>query len=369
MGRIEMINVVLIDDDEFEISELEFLLSKYDTCQIVGKFTDPDIVHEQLEIIKPDVAFLDINMPRTSGIDLAIKLLKNNIQIVFTTAYADYAVEAFELYAIDYVLKPVSDKRLSITMQRIFDRIKDYKNIEEENPKVIIKTFGQFSVKIEGKTPIKWRTEKVKELFAFLLQNANCEVPKDIILENVFLDRDVENSTHQLHNGIYYIKKTLQEYGINKKYIDIQGKYTLKLADVDYDRMTIKKILDSRERQTKDLEIIVETYADDYLKGFDGVWVMSERDYLQNIFINMALRLADEYIKENRIFDAETVLLKVYDKDPYIDKVTLMLIEIFKKQDRKNRAFKHYKDYEKRLQEDLGVRPEEIIRKLIKGIR
>ncbi len=92
--------------------------------QIVAECEDGAAALEALEALKPDVAFLDIRMPGITGIDVARALaeVSPRTQVVFVTAYDQYAIDAFEQGAIDYLLKPVADERLLATRQRIVAR-------------------------------------------------------------------------------------------------------------------------------------------------------------------------------------------------------------------------------------------------------
>lgn len=119
-----MINVILIDDEELALLEMEFLLKEYPQVNILGKFTNPIEALEKIERLKPHCIFIDINMPQLSGLTITEKIRKNmeQIQVVFVTAYEQYAIEAFQVEAMDYLLKPVTKERLDQTLGRLFRR-------------------------------------------------------------------------------------------------------------------------------------------------------------------------------------------------------------------------------------------------------
>src|SRR5699024_8272794 len=109
--------VILIDDEKLAIDYLEYQLKSVSDFKIIGRYTKPFEGKQAIEQSDVDLVFLDIEIPDLNGIELANKILekKPNLPIVFVTAYDDYAIEAFELNAIDYILKPVSTSRLSMT--------------------------------------------------------------------------------------------------------------------------------------------------------------------------------------------------------------------------------------------------------------
>lgn len=114
-------NILVVDDEPPIRAELRYLLEK-DTR--VGQIAEAGNVTEAVESIlsnKPDVLFLDITMPGRSGIELAETLqnLKTPPVVVFVTAFAEYAADAYNLDAVDYVVKPVEDARLSKALDKI----------------------------------------------------------------------------------------------------------------------------------------------------------------------------------------------------------------------------------------------------------
>lgn len=116
-----MIQVVLVDNEKPLLDELDYLLKKYEYIQVLGTFTDSVDALKNIEILKPDAVFLDIDMPILSGLNLAreIMTIDNTISIIFITGFNTYAVEAFEINAVDYIVKPVSIDRLDLTIDKL----------------------------------------------------------------------------------------------------------------------------------------------------------------------------------------------------------------------------------------------------------
>jgi DNA-binding LytR/AlgR family response regulator len=106
-----MINYLIIDDEPAAIEVLEFHLKKMPSMELKASFRAPLEALDYLQNNKIELIFLDINMPELSGISLS-KLLKNPPLIIFTTAYSEYALESYELKAVDYLLKPIVFDRL-----------------------------------------------------------------------------------------------------------------------------------------------------------------------------------------------------------------------------------------------------------------
>jgi two-component system, LytTR family, response regulator len=116
---------IVADDEQLAREELCYLLEKIDGMQVVSQAADGVQALDEIARVDPDVAFLDVQMPGLSGFEVARRLLENgtDLAVVFVTAYDHRAVEAFEVNAVDYVLKPVEPARLEQAIQRVRKRL------------------------------------------------------------------------------------------------------------------------------------------------------------------------------------------------------------------------------------------------------
>jgi len=120
-----IIKCLVVDDEKPARDELKFLLSDIEDIEIAGDAESCGTAYEILKKKKIDLIFLDIEMPGNNGFILLSKLksFKSPPAVIFVTAYDQYAVKAFEAEALDYILKPVSDERLKLSIDRIRQRI------------------------------------------------------------------------------------------------------------------------------------------------------------------------------------------------------------------------------------------------------
>jgi two-component system LytT family response regulator len=117
-----MIRALIVDDEKFSRVSLKKLLKSYPQIELIDEAADGLKAIEKIEALKPDLVFLDIQMPGLNGFEVLRSVkLDPKPQVVFVTAYDKYAVKAFEVSAIDYLLKPIDADRLSLTMKRIFE--------------------------------------------------------------------------------------------------------------------------------------------------------------------------------------------------------------------------------------------------------
>lgn len=117
------LKTLIIDDERHARDGLRHLLSRYSDIEVVGEAGDVEAALEEIDRLKPDVLFLDIQMPRKTGFDL-IKEIKPAIKVVFVTAFDEYAIRAFEVNALDYLMKPVKPERLDKTIKRLLSKKK-----------------------------------------------------------------------------------------------------------------------------------------------------------------------------------------------------------------------------------------------------
>ena len=135
---IKNIRCLLVDDEPMAIDILKTHLSKIDKVNIISTCSNATEAFNLISNEQVDLIFLDINMPGISGISFA-KSINSSIKIIFTTAYREFAVDGFNLHAVDYLLKPIS-------FERLLDAINNYSTIH-------IKSSSQIS---ESEEPINF---------------------------------------------------------------------------------------------------------------------------------------------------------------------------------------------------------------------
>lgn len=128
------LRALIVDDEPLATTLMEKWLGMFDDVEILGVCRNGRQAIEQCEIHRPDVLFLDIQMPGMTGLDVVARLQGDVMpMVVFATAYDEFALQAFELNAIDYLLKPFDFERLSQSVQRLRERkrINDMVEIKE----------------------------------------------------------------------------------------------------------------------------------------------------------------------------------------------------------------------------------------------
>lgn len=119
---------MIVDDEPLALEILESHIKKCDNLKLIAKCSNAIEASEAINREKPDLIFCDIHMPEISGIDFMKSIQNSGILVVFTTAYSEYAVDAFTLDALDYLLKPVSFERF----KKSVDRAEEYFSIKNK---------------------------------------------------------------------------------------------------------------------------------------------------------------------------------------------------------------------------------------------
>lgn len=112
--------VLIVDDERLARKELNSLLNEFTELEVVGEAVNADEAHEKIIKHDPDLVFLDIQMPGKTGFEL-LEMLDKSPKVIFTTAYDQFAIKAFEYNALDYLLKPIELERLAEAIKKVND--------------------------------------------------------------------------------------------------------------------------------------------------------------------------------------------------------------------------------------------------------
>lgn len=138
---MKKIKVIIVDDERLSREELKRALQPYEDFVLIGEAENADEAKDLIEAKRPDLIFLDIQMPEKSGFDL-LESLDNVPEVLFTTAYNQYAVQAFEVNALDYLMKPIREERFAKAIDKIRNTITSKSSLptaESKDRKIFIK--------------------------------------------------------------------------------------------------------------------------------------------------------------------------------------------------------------------------------------
>jgi two-component system LytT family response regulator len=151
--------MLVVDDEDLARQRLLSLLSKRTDFEVVGECATGADAVKAIRSLKPDCVLLDVQMPELDGFDVISEIGAQNMPIViFATAFDDYAVDAFEVGAVDYLLKPVDEERLNRTLDRAARRVRESSGDTSAQMSALLRRInslsassGRFAVKVHGK--------------------------------------------------------------------------------------------------------------------------------------------------------------------------------------------------------------------------
>src|SRR4051794_37942586 len=135
---------IIVDDEPVGIRTLKKLLElNCPEVEIAGTYTDADSAMNKLEEVQPDVIFLDIQMPGKSGLDMLADISEKKFEVIFVTAHNEYILQALQLSAVDYLMKPVDEDRLVEAVQRVRRQLN--KHSSSENTETLLHNINRAS--------------------------------------------------------------------------------------------------------------------------------------------------------------------------------------------------------------------------------
>jgi two-component system, LytTR family, response regulator len=363
--------VILVDDEHLALSYMEHQLRKVSQVEILGKFADPfEVKRFVLEKdVDVDVVFLDIHLPEIDGIELAEQLLqdKPRLNVVFVTAYDEYAIKAFELNALDYVMKPVPKERLEITLRRIQERLDERTKQEdlrsEEGKRLNIRLFRQFRIESSNREPlqVRWRTTKAQELFLYLLQHRGQLVRKSVLVDLLWPEYEPARAYSQLYTAVYHIRKTLEPYSGIMHINSATDGYVLQLANAELDVEAWDRFVQSGtpldEGTVADFEEALDLYQGDYLQDDEYWWAESERYRLKSSWLRIASQLAEWHAAHGNPERAIEGYQLICDRNPLAEEAHFALMKLYASQDKRALVLRQYRRLEEVLAEEFNEPP------------
>ena len=230
----ERMKIILVDDEYLILDELEYCCSQIEGVEVCGAFEEAQEALAYIQEHEVDFAFLDIQMPGMTGLELLkqMKVYRENLQAAFVTAYTQYALEAFQNDACDYLIKPFGMEEIRHALDKAR---KLCGGREEGQPVVEMRTFGRFDVMKNGHAVV-FKNRKAKELLALLVSRRGGVVESDYAIEMLWEDEPFgENVRVKYRKALMNLKNTLKENGISEILAGQRGSLCLDCQKVSCD--------------------------------------------------------------------------------------------------------------------------------------
>lgn len=331
-------NVMLVDDERLALVRLEKMLGEYPDCTVIGCFSKAESAIRHIGESQPDAVFLDIHMPGLNGLRAAerIRSIAPNTKVVYVTAYDEYAVEAFELDATDYLMKPLRRERLNRTIERLRKRLA----LTSDSPKeegLLYHCLGAMQIrKPDGELKfLTWRTAKAKELFAYLLYHRGKAVSKYTLLELLWPDLDERKGLSNLQTSVNRIrnvwKNTVGEGCISIRYS--QYGYILESNQLRIDaeqwEQALRRLQPVSIENVSEHQRVFDKYRGHFYEEEPYLWAEGERQRLKALWLQHARQLGKFYCSHDRNREALGVYHQIQRQDPLQEDSYLELMKIY----------------------------------------
>lgn len=361
---------ILVDDERLALLQLNNMLKELPEIEVIGTYQDPLAAIEAAGVLQPDVVFLDINMPEIYGLKAAEHMQEacSDVEIVFVTAYDEYAIQAFELNALDYIMKPVKRERLARTVQRLLKNTVG-KERERAHDPTLIRCLQSLQIDVPGSGTelLKWRTAKAQELFAYLLHHRGQTVRKGLLLELLWPDFETEKATTHLYTTIYQARKDLKRAGAN---IEIRSSgvkdgYILEAAQLRVDseewEQELRSLAPISADSVQDYQKVMDMYRGDYLADSDYLWAENERQRLRMLWQKHVQLLGEFYVRQGMLTEAMMAYLRMQQHDPYQEESYFALMRLHEQLGEKAAVEEQYRRLRSMLKQELDAEPGEKI--------
>lgn len=340
-----MIRAIVVDDEWYNLEEIADLVDGTGLIKVVKKYQNPIEALEEAEEYKPELAFLDIEMPEIDGIKLAGLLYKAcpGIRVVFITSWNRYAVQAFDLNAIDYILKPIKKERFYHMVEKLEHEFKVKRNVYAKRIK--IRCFEVLEASI-GEMPVKWERAKAEELFAYLLMNHDCYIHKERIIEELWTDYEPIKALRILQTVVCRIRNIFSQMS-EEILLDYSGnKYCLRLKAVDCDLIELESALGKYRHEDEstyeNIENALSIYKSGFLSQQGYLWSMEKDEKLRKSFMQILQEIAEKYRMENKNEELCRYLKLLSVLKPYDRELNYSLLKMWKDNGEDYKAGQHY---------------------------
>lgn len=265
-----MIRIAAVDDEMHVLERFERMVLKIKELELCGLFETGEQLLSYLKEQPLDAVFLDIEMPGVNGLQLSERILdlSETIDIIFVTAFNQYAVEAFELQAMDYIMKPLTEERLEKTVKRLLKT----KSTVGRPGKPFIQCFGDFEVFLNGEA-LAWKNSKAKEILAFLIHKNGVPVNWEKIADAVWPDYDSEKAQTNFHATTYLLRKRLAEAGISQILESGRGNYRVVTDQVNCELYQLEELVKGmRIKRKEDFRLLEQLKQRGYMEASGYSW-------------------------------------------------------------------------------------------------
>lgn len=358
--------VIVIDDERAMHLIMTKMLGKLPGVELAGCFADTVSASRYIKEHDVHAAFVDISMPQETGMQFAERMavLHPDLHVIFVTSHKDYAVDAFELSALDYIVKPVTLERIEKSIARAKAVHRFAESAREESGSspspVQIYVLGGLEVRT-AQGSVKWISRKSAELFAYLLMFRGRIVSRARIVTEVFGEMPTRNAETYLNTSIYQLRKALEPHGLKSVIQSTTDGYGLNLAGAMIDFVEFEERLKRiAEVDAANLEFALEAeklYVGDLFgeKGF--AWALNDLSRLSALYTAFVKKLAIALLECHEEEAAIQLLNKLFGRNEFDEETVCLLLHAYAAKKEPSSFAKLYRTYAEALRRELNIEP------------
>ncbi|WP_139991759.1 response regulator [Paenibacillus paridis] len=375
-----MMKAMVVDDELLVAEQIDRMLVNAGV-KVLGCCVNPHEALQMAKTLQPDVLFLDIEMPELSGLEIAEMVYadKLDLEVVFITAYNQYAIDAFRVNAIDYLLKPVMEEDLQRSLERVGKRRRHRGEAVDNGSQRtgIVELFGKFALRLDGgQEPVRWVTSKCAELLAFmLLQPSEKELSKWELFEALWPAQNAEKAGINLRSTVSRINKTLRDCCLGVSLASVKNGYRLVLSAeaLAVDAMELELfVLNAVELGPVNLahvEQLVHRCSLPFLQEFDSAWCEPYRKQYRQYFLHLGKKLLMYYEKaEAEPFKALRLADSLVEQSPYDEFLRETALKLHYRIGGSQRASAYYEAYAELINNEVGTLPGDTLTALLRDL-
>lgn len=350
--------ILIVDDDPTMLLTMKQMLSNIANIKIVGALQDKEEVFAFLCMYDIDIAFLAIKHADELEFARKLRLHHVNLDLVFIALYPDYAIQAYDVYPLDYMLLPIENKRLLQTLERA--KIRRYGNSPYIR-RLTIQALGCFEVTNIHHGQVKWISKKSEELFAYLVLKKEINVPKLKVIEDIFPNMPLKNAESYLNTAVYQLRKALDAHGLKDIVISEKSKYRLTLRHVDVDFIQFEQGIElvssiTRNNVAAALEL-EKQFTGELFEDKSFIWSIAERERLNMLYCTFAKELISWLFACKQFAKAFPIIKRVIMLNPFDEEANQLLLHLLGTVGNQYSLQLHYNQYVQLMQQELHAEP------------
>lgn len=361
--------VILIDDEKAMHLIMKRMLAKITGIEIVGSFQEVATAFSYLENHEVDLIFADISMPRENGLEFAERLRASGRQtkLVFITSHKEHALDAFDVQAFDYIMKPVVQERLHQTVQRILAAKQEHVLNE-----VQFNCLGGIDIQSTLGVRVKWKSSKSAELFGYLLIHKGRRVSRARLIEDMFGSMLPKNAEMYLNTTVYQLRKVLETFGLKESLHSDSNHYALSLKDVHVDLFSFEEgcrqmsvVDESNIEQAIELE---QLYTGELFGDRAFAWAWNEAERISSLYTSFTQRLCIALLNRGETQSTIRLLRKLMAYNELDEESFMLLMKALALQENKEELTWQYERFMETLHKEIGINPSLIVASLFEQL-